>query len=253
MLVQVTLNEAMVSGEFFSQSTLYAAAPDFTPRPYGWGTYASDPGIHFFLCNFVDMDEDTLPDTQKFVRALAKLHMTTISPTSKYGFPVATLQGPVPQFADWTDTWEEFFSRSFQRVVENEEKAQGPDQEMQELERAIFKKVIPRLLRPLETGGRSIRPCLVHGDIWDGNVATNRETKNPVIFDSTCIYAHNECKPLTLLSPDSSHLVNRSVELAPLRPARHRMRKEYIEAYIEEVDPSDPEEDHDDRNALYCL
>ena len=47
-----------------------------------------------------------------------------------------------------------------------------------------------------------------------------------------------------------NHLI---VELAPLRPVRHRMRKEYVEAYFREVNPSEPEEDHDDRNALYCL
>ena len=184
----------MVSGEFFSQSTLHAAVPDFTPKPYAWGTYAADSKIHFFLCEFVDMDEVTLPDPQKFARGLAKLHRTTISPTGKYGFPVATLQGLVPQFADWTDTWEDFFSRSFGRLVENEEKAQGLDPEMRKLEGATFSKVIPRLLRALETGGRSIHPCLVHGDTWDGNVATNLDTDNPVIFDSTCIYAHNECQ-----------------------------------------------------------
>ena len=136
----------------------------------------------------------TLPDPQKFARGLAKLHRTTASPTGKHGFPVATLQGQVPQFADWTDTWEEFFSRSFRRLVQNEEKAQSLDTEMRKLEEAIFSKVIPRLLRPLETGGRSIRPCLVHGDTWDGNVATNLVSKHPAIFDSTCIYAHNECE-----------------------------------------------------------
>ena len=195
---QVTLIEAMVSGKYFSQSTLYAAVPDFTPKPYAWGTYAADPNIHFFLCEFVDMDEVTLPDPQKFARGLAILHRSTVSPNGKYGFPVATLQGLVPQFADWTDTWEEFFSRSFRRLVENEEKAQGPDAEMRKLEEAIFSKVIPRLLRPLETGGRSIRPCLVHGDTWDGNVATNLNSNNPVIFDSTCIYAHNECESPTI-------------------------------------------------------
>ena len=186
--------EAMVSGEFFSQSTLYAAVPDFTPKPYAWGTYAADSNVHFFLCEFMDMDEVTLPDPQKFARGLAKLHRTTVSPTGKYGFPVAALQGLVPQFGDWTDTWEEFFSRSFRQLVESEEKAQGLDLEMRKLEEATFNKVIPRLLRPLETGGRSIRPCLVHGDIWDGNVATNLVSNHRVIFDSTCIYAHNECE-----------------------------------------------------------
>ena len=48
-------------------------------------------------------------------------------------------------------------------------------------------------------------------------------------------------------------LIGAIVELAPLRPVRHRMRKEYIEAYFKEVNPSEPGEDHDDRNALYCL
>ncbi|KAL8837317.1 MAG: hypothetical protein Q9170_002574 [Blastenia crenularia] len=225
----------MVSGEFVSQSELYAAVPDFTPEPYAWGTYAANPDVHFFLCAFVDMDEATLPDPQKFARGLARLHTTTTSPTGKYGFHVATLQGLAPQFVDWTDTWEEFFSRSLQRLVENEEKAQGPDPAMQHLVEGTLNKVIPRLLRPLETGGRKIRPCLVHSDLWDGNVATELDTDKPVIFDSACIYAHNE------------------YELAPLRPVRHRMRREYIEAYMREVPPSEPGEDYDDRNALYCL
>ena len=48
-------------------------------------------------------------------------------------------------------------------------------------------------------------------------------------------------------------LIKEIVELAPLRPVRHRMRKEYIEAYFKEVKPSEPGEDYDDRNALYCL
>lgn len=188
----------MVSGEFVSQSTLHSAVPDFTPKPYAWGTYAADPKVHFFLCAFVDMDEMTLPDPQKFARGLAKLHRTTVSPTGKYGFPVSTLHGNLAQYTEWTDTWEEFFSRSFKTLMEHETRAQGPDLEMQHLEEATLRKVIPRLLRPLETGGRSIRPCLVHGDLWDGNVATDLETNNPVIFDACCTYAHNECKLLVI-------------------------------------------------------
>ncbi|KAM0797865.1 hypothetical protein BDR22DRAFT_891911 [Usnea florida] len=141
--VQVTLTEAMVTMEIFPQSTLYAAVPDFTSKPYEWGTYAADPNIHFFLCEVVNMDEVTLPDPQRFARGLAKVHRTAVSPSGKYGFPVATLQGLVPQFAAWTDTWEEFFRRSFRRLVENEEKVQGQDAEMRKLEETIFGKVIP--------------------------------------------------------------------------------------------------------------
>lgn len=43
------------------------------------------------------------------------------------------------------------------------------------------------------------------------------------------------------------------VELAPLRPVRHQMGKPYIKEYFKNFPVSDPEEDQDDRNALYCL
>ena len=62
------------------------------------------------------------------------------------------------------------------------------------LAEAIITKVIPRLLRPLETGGRQIRPVLVHSDLWDGNASTNRLSGMPVVFDAACIYGHNERK-----------------------------------------------------------
>jgi hypothetical protein len=44
-----------------------------------------------------------------------------------------------------------------------------------------------------------------------------------------------------------------AVELAPLRPVRHRMGKPYVKAYFKHFPASEPAEDQDDRNALYCL
>ena len=46
---------------------------------------------------------------------------------------------------------------------------------------------------------------------------------------------------------------NSIVELAPLRPIRHKMGKQYVSAYFEHFQESDPKEDQDDHNALYCL
>ena len=31
-----------------------------------------------------------------------------------------------------------------------------------------LKKVVPRLLLPLQSKGRILKPCLIHGDCWDG-------------------------------------------------------------------------------------
>lgn len=55
-------------------------------------------------------------------------------------------------------------------------------------------KIIPRLLRPLESEGRTLTPCIVHGDLWDGNASVDVNTGHPMIFDGTPLYAHNECK-----------------------------------------------------------
>ena len=181
----------MVSGEFVSMKTLHDTLPRLTPTPVAWGSYASNPHIHFFLCGYVEMTED-LPNIESMAQSLAELHKRGLSPNGRYGFSVPTCQGTIPQYSEWTDSWEEFFSKSFRLVMENEERSQGPDPEVQQLCGAVLKKVIPRLLRPLETGGRQIQPRLVHGDIWDGNVSTDVNTDAPIIFDATCIYAHNE-------------------------------------------------------------
>jgi protein-ribulosamine 3-kinase len=74
------------------------------------------------------------------------------------------------------------------------EEVHGPDVEWRELLEVTINKVVPRLLRPLETGGRQIQPRLVHGDLYAGNVSVDVVTGAPILFDATCLYAHNECK-----------------------------------------------------------
>ena len=194
---QVAQNEtvkAMVSSEYVSMKTIHDTLPHFTPILIAWGTCTADPNIHFYLSEFVDMENYELPDADILASSLAELHEKTVSPNGKYGFPVQTVQGTIPQYTEWADSWEEFFTKSLNLVMDNEERSQGPDAEVQRLCRDTLDKVVPRLLRPLETGGRHIQPRLVHGDIWDGNVATSLETGIPIIFDATCIYAHNESK-----------------------------------------------------------
>lgn len=174
-------------------SALYNAMPDLVPRPFGWGTYEKDPDVHFFLCKFHGMTDD-IPDILDFPSMLAQLHKNGVSPRRKFGFPVTTYQGRLPQDTTECDTWEECFSRGIRRFFEMEEESQGYDKEMADLRKGIMEKVIPRLLRPLETGNREIVPRLVHGDLWDGNTSVDVATDLPIIFDACSSYAHHECK-----------------------------------------------------------
>lgn len=174
-------------------SLIYEAKPDFVPRPIAWGTYTTIPDTHFFLCDFHDMT-DELPDLHTFPAMLAELHRNGTSPNSQFGFPVKTYHGNTPIDHGWSKTWEEYFTRTTSVLLRLEQESQGPNQELLDMADALLNKVVPRLLRPLETGGRSIKPCLIHGDLWYGNATMDGDSGLPIIFDAASFYAHNECK-----------------------------------------------------------
>lgn len=192
-VAQGDIGSAMVMGEFFSMTTLHEAIPEATPAPIAWGTYTSDSNIHFFICQCVDVI-DEIPDIETFTAKVAELHTKTSSPNGKYGFTVPTYLGQMAQYNTWTDSWEDFFTVSMEKLMTTIEESQGPDEELREMFAQTMSKVVPRLLRPLETGGRQIKPCLVHGDLYSGNVSVDVETRRPMMYDAACLYAHNECK-----------------------------------------------------------
>lgn len=135
-----------------------------------------------------------IPSAAKFTELVAKLHKQNPSPTGQFGFPLVTYGGRNPQFFPVTKSWEECFSTGMKMIFDQEEETQGPDEELAVLRKGFFELVIPRLLRPLETEGRTLTPRLVHGDLWDGNISVDIKTGKSVIFGATPLYAHNECE-----------------------------------------------------------
>jgi len=79
-----------------------------------------------------------------------------------------------------------------EEMIEREELTRGPCPEIDKLQKPLVEKVIPRLLRPSESSGRSIKPCLVHGDLWHGNTCVSSGTNEPYAFASCALWAHNE-------------------------------------------------------------
>ncbi len=183
----------MVHGEFESMKAIQTLLPEFAPKPIAWGTYKTIPDTHFFLCDYREMT-DEMPDPHKFTSRLAALHQNSKSPNGKFGFHVTTYSGNLPQATEWEDKWETFFAKSLRQALKLELEAKGHDPEFDILVPIIFDKVIPRLLRPLETEGRSVKPSLVHGDLWYANSGIDVDTDDSLIFDACCFYAHNECK-----------------------------------------------------------
>ncbi|KAI0007863.1 Fructosamine kinase-domain-containing protein [Xylariaceae sp. FL0662B] len=225
---------AMMPSELYCMTQIHAVKPDLVPQPIAWGTYRSIPDVHFFLCAFRPM-RGTIPDIAALPAAMAALHRAGTSPSGQFGFDVATFHGNTAVDHGWSDTWEAYFARTTRALFALERAARGPSEEIESrLKRPFFDKVVPRLLRPLETGGRAIRPALVHGDLWHGNADVDAETGTPVIFDAASFYAHNE------------------YELGVWRQPWNKIPTAYRARYHEHFAKSPPEEDFDDRNALYA-
>lgn len=145
---------------------------------------------------------DELPDLESFCASVARLHLNSVSPNNKFGFSTTTYMGPLPQDNTWCDTWEEYFKQGMTRMLDLERNVQGPNHELEQLTDKLYEKVIPRLLRPL-TFLKSIKPVLIHGDLWYGNCCTDNTTGKPIVFDACVFWAHNECTlfPMQAFSP----------------------------------------------------
>jgi protein-ribulosamine 3-kinase len=189
------LGDEIVLGEYEGQSALRRVIPNNIPLPVAYGVYDLDKNKHFYLAKFHDMQQRVLKP-QLVISVLKQLHHGSVSPTGKFGFHVTTYKGYFPLQVNWCDSWEEFFARQFRAELIWEANLRGKNEELEQLAEQLFEKVIPRLLRPLQTGGRSIKPTLCHGDLWHGNVEVDVNTQQLILFDSCAVYAHNECKYL---------------------------------------------------------
>ncbi|KAJ3481323.1 hypothetical protein NLG97_g7851 [Lecanicillium saksenae] len=204
----------MFRGEFESMTAIHKLAPGFVPRPIAWGQCRDEEDTFFFISEFVDMERaGKLPDAESFCKALANLHHNSVSPTGKFGFDVPTCNGDIPQNNEWESSWELFFANGMRHMLNLDLEANGHNPELKRAMEPIFANVIPRLLRPLEQGPHPIRPVLLHGDLWYGNCSTTQDTRQPVIFDASSFYGHNE------------------YELGNWRPKRNLFTRNYMEAY----------------------
>lgn len=214
----------MVEGDSKEHTSLKICLPDNVPEPPGWGEYMLEPGMWFYLCNYHDM-VDEMPEIDCFVSIVAKVHRESMGREDRFGFEVPTHLANKPIDNSWQNSWETLFTNLMIRMIQIEEKAHDRDEEPEGLKESILNKVIPRLLRPLETGGRSIKTCLIHSDLWPGNCMPDVNTDRIMIFDSCAYWGHNES------------------DLGSWRAPRYRLEKPYLKEYQRVMGVSEPRRD----------
>jgi len=225
----------MCEGEYESLKAIYAISPSFVPQPYAWGKLEGADETYFLLAAFRDVGEQPA-DPVKLAAGLADMHQRSVSPTGKFGFHFSTCHARIAQAVDtWEDSWCTLYGRHLGHVME----LAKPILNWPEFDVVCdltLQKVVPRLLLPLQAEGRVLKPCLIHGDCWDGNTAMDAKTGEAFVFDVCSFYGHNE------------------YDTGNWRAPRHRLSsKAYIRAYKRNFPVSEPVEDWDARNLLYSL
>ena len=105
---------------------------------------------------------------KKLAAGLAYVHKESVSPTEKFGFHIATCHAKIAQAVDtWEDSWCALYTSHLGHVMD----LAMPILQWPEFDvvcKLTLEKVVPRLLLPLQSEGRVLKPCLIHGDCWDG-------------------------------------------------------------------------------------
>ncbi|KAJ4422137.1 hypothetical protein N0V82_003220 [Gnomoniopsis sp. IMI 355080] len=215
---------------------MHSQIPEFCPRPYGWGECQTLPGTFFLIMEFLYLINKR-PSPEAISKVISYLHKRSSGSSldGKFGFLVPNCHGKIVQPNHWDSNWSRYFTNLLTAFYNADMELNGPDTVYEQTFQALKQHVIPRLLKPLQADGHSLQPCLVHGDLWHQNIGLNEETDEPMIFDDSMFYGHNE------------------YEIGMWRTVFIAFDESYRKQYLQYFPPSEPVDGWDDRNRLYSI
>ncbi|KAE8227421.1 hypothetical protein CF319_g117 [Tilletia indica] len=193
---KVAAPEAQVLGEAASLRALRKACEQaslndeecIVPRVYGSGTADKEGRVRqgYLITDYLTLARGLDSSGQaKLGRRLAQLHSAS-PPERRYGFQVPTHCGVTEQDNTFESDWRTFWER--RRIGDLVERI--GDQRLSALQEEMQSSgVYDLLLNPV----RDVQPSCIHGDLWSGNVGTDKATGEPMIFDSS-YYGHGEAE-----------------------------------------------------------
>jgi protein-ribulosamine 3-kinase len=184
--------------------------------------------------DFMPVD-NVLPEPEALCSQIATIHRDSVSPTRQFGFSILQHPTITSQTGLWDMSWMQVFRDMLSRLCELESDKHGPWLADYPGFSILLRCTIPSLLSPLQSDGRKLKPCLVHGNLSISNIGVNVATGDPVLFSPASLYAHNE------------------FELGAWRLVTEPLDLEYFREYRRHFPPSEPVEQWDDRIRLYSI
>lgn len=187
LFIKVSREDAsMFNGEAIGLDAMYQTSTINVPRVYHRGPLSSVSGS-FIAMDALDMRG--IYDQKQLGSDLARLHLAqpiqAEAKNGKFGFSVDNTIGATPQPNGWMDNWVDFFR---ERRLRHQVVLTGDGDLIRK-----GNQLCDRLDYLFEDIVDEIRPSLIHGDLWSGNV-NGLDNQEPVIFDPACYYAHHEAE-----------------------------------------------------------
>ncbi len=143
-------------------------------------SYKTIQNSEILILEWINMQNN---DQKKLGKGLALMHLNSQNrKLNKFGYPVEGFIGTNPQIKGWEENWANFF-------IEYRLKPQ-----FSYLNHNIFSsEIIENLKSKVKQTLSKHHPisCLVHGDLWSGNVGVGKNHKG-VIFDPASWWADSE-------------------------------------------------------------
>ncbi len=167
----------MFEAEVRALEELYATASIKVPQPISHGVAGNEC---YCIMSWLEMSGQ--PNSELFGQKLAALHRHQ---HERFGFYIDNTIGSTPQPNPWSDDWVAFWQQ--QRLGFQLELAQknGFGSRLYDLGQRLNEKT-PAFFRSYQP-----QPSLLHGDLWSGNWAADRQG-DPVIFDPASYYGDRE-------------------------------------------------------------
>ncbi|KAI8646668.1 Fructosamine/Ketosamine-3-kinase [Parasitella parasitica] len=174
------------TAESLALELINQAVPGFAPKPIHH--HAKDRA--YIVTEYVAMTNSSTSKAEKELgRLLAKLHAAGPSPPEerKFGFDVTSWCGTTILDNTWSLDWLQFYKS--QRLEPLLRQVKGRNNDVDRLGASLC----ARLEHWLGKDALGIvSPSLLHGDLWNGNMATRVSDKSPLIYDPASFYGHYE-------------------------------------------------------------
>ncbi|XP_065864743.1 protein-ribulosamine 3-kinase, chloroplastic isoform X3 [Euphorbia lathyris] len=208
----------MFEGEALGLGAMYDTKTIRVPRPFKVGPLPT--GGSFIIMEFIEFGASR-SNQSVLGRKLAEMHKAGKSEKG-FGFDVDNTIGSTPQMNTWMSDWIEFYG---ERRLGYQLKLlldQYGDLTIYQRGQRLVKNMAPLFENMV------IEPCLIHGDLWSGNVSSDK-TGEPVILDPACYYGHNEAEfGMSWCAGFGGSFYDAYFEVMPKQPGFEKRRDLYM-------------------------